>query len=56
MTDTRQITSMRMRSDVMTALTEEAKRRGWSRTQLVEQILARFLIEIGCEVPVRLVL
>ena len=49
-------TTMRMRPDIMAAITEEAKERGWSRTQLVEQVLLRFLVENGRFLPVRLVL
>ena len=58
MTDTspRRQTTMRMRADVMNALTEEAKERGWSRSQLVEQVLAQFLADNDRAVPVRLVL
>jgi hypothetical protein len=59
MTDTpvpKQMTTMRMRADVMAAITAEAQERGWSRTQLVEQVLLRFLVENGRVLPVRLVL
>ena len=56
MSDTRTQTTMRMRPDIMAAITEEAKERGWSRTQLVEQVLLRFLVENGRFLPVRLVL
>lgn len=56
MPDTRTQTTMRMRPDIMAAITEEAKERGWSRTQLVEQVLLRFLVENGRSLPVRLVL
>ena len=59
MTDTpvpKQMTTMRMRADVMAAITAEAQERGWSRTMLVEQVLLRFLVENGRVLPVRLVL
>ena len=49
-------TTMRMRADVLLEITREAQERGWSRTQLVEQVLLRFLVENGRFLPVRLVL
>ena len=52
----KQTTTMRLRADVMAEIGDEARERGWSRTQLVEQVLLRFLVENGRFLPVRLVL
>lgn len=43
----RPVTTMRINENLLSALSEEASRRGWSRNYLAEQILLKFVRERG---------
>ena len=49
-------TTMRLPQDVIEGLDAEAAGRGWSRSALVVQVLARFLAESGRRTTTRVVL
>lgn len=49
-------TTMRIPKDVLEALDKEANGRGWSRTSLVLQLLARGLADLGAPTSVRVIL
>ncbi len=44
---TKKLTTMRLPADVIEALDAEAKGRGWTRSALVVQVLAKFLHDKG---------
>lgn len=50
------ITTMRIPRDVIEALDEQAATRGWSRTNLVLQILAKGLADLGVKTDVKVLL
>ncbi len=53
---TKKSTTMRLPRDVLDHLDAEATGRGWSRSALVVQVLAKFLKESGRRTTVRVVL
>lgn len=54
--DKKQTTTVRLRRDMLAQLDTEAKSRGWSRTLLLEQIIAQFLDGAGHEPKIRVAL
>jgi predicted transcriptional regulator len=54
--DEKQITTIRLRKDLLVQLDTEAKARGWSRTILLEQVIAQFLASAGHEPKIRVAL
>lgn len=55
--DTQRVqTTMRLRGDMLAPLDHEAGRRGLSRTGLVEQVLAKFLKDLGHDVSLKVTL
>lgn len=55
-TKNKKTTTMRMPTEVMDALDKEAASRGWSRTTLVLQMLAKSLADLGAPTNVRVIL
>lgn len=56
MSDEKKHTTLRMRPDLLGQVDAEAAKRGWSRTILIEQVLAAWLVEQGHEVGIRVAL
>lgn len=54
--DNKRQTTLRLRPPMLDALDAEAKDRGWSRSTLIEQVLAKWLSEQGQPAGVRVVL
>lgn len=49
-------TTMRARRDLLDRIDKEALARGWSRTTLIEQLMAKWLRDQGHEVRIEVVL
>ncbi len=54
--DEKAVTTVRLRRDLLEQLDREAKERGWSRTILLEQVIAQFLQGAGHEPKIRVAL
>lgn len=54
--DEKRVTTLRLRADMLAQLDTEAKARGWSRTILMEQVVAAFLQSAGHEPKIRVAL
>ena len=54
--DEKRVTTLRLRADMLAQLDTEAKARGWSRTILMEQVVASFLQGAGHEPKIRVAL
>lgn len=54
--DEKTVTTVRLRKDMLVQLDTEAKARGWSRTILMEQVIAQFLAAAGHEQKIRVAL
>lgn len=54
--DEKMHTTMRARRDLLERLDKEAAKRGWSRTQLLEQLMAKWLTSQGHKVQLDVLL